>query len=126
MAGAIALAGGVLQMEARQREREISYALSRRMGLSRRSHRVSVVFELGVILLLAVGLGMLLAWLAAVLVLGQLDPLPKIPPQPLFRVPGPVLAATVLAAVAAAWAGAMWVQRTADRTRVAEVMRVAG
>ena len=63
---------------------------------------------------------------AARIVYGQLDPLPQIPPPPLFRTPVELLLLTGVALLLAAWAGAWRVQRAAERARVGEVMRLAG
>jgi hypothetical protein len=126
MAGLIVLGGILLYLEARQRSREVSYALGKRMGLTRVGHRRSVAVELGAMLGLGAFLGAVFAWLAARLVYGQLDSLPLIPPPPLFRTPLGLLALTIAAIFVAAWAGAWRVQRAAERARVAEVMRLAG
>jgi putative ABC transport system permease protein len=125
LAGLIALGGALLHLEARQRSREVSYALARRMGLGRGAHRASVAIELASILLASVVIGTALAAIAARLVFGQLDPLPAIPPPPLFRVPVVLLAVTAVVALAASWIGAWRVQRAADHARVGEVMRLA-
>ena len=115
-----------MYLEARQRSREVSYALSRRMGLARGVHRRSIWLELGSILVLSLAIGGGLAWIAARLVYKKLDPIPSIPPPPLFRLPLVMFAASFAVVVLASWAGARRVQRAADRARVAEVMRFAG
>src|SRR5262249_34920382 len=46
LAGMVALIALVLYLQARQRSREVSYALSRRMGMRKRSNFLSVVFEI--------------------------------------------------------------------------------
>lgn len=125
MTGLVALGGMMLYLESRQRAREVSYALARRMGLSRADHRRSVALELAAMLAVGVVLGVSLAWVAARLVYGKLDPMPLLPPAPLFRSPYLLIGLTALSAVAAAWIGAWRVQRTAERVNVAEVMRVA-
>src|SRR5436190_15431026 len=51
VAALVALVGLILYLQSRQLSREVSYALSRRMGLSPRSHRWSMVLELGGMLL---------------------------------------------------------------------------
>jgi putative ABC transport system permease protein len=126
MTGLIVLGGILLYLEARQRAREVSYALAKRMGLSAGAHRRSVAIELGAMLGIGAALGAILAWIAARLVYGQIDALPQIPPPPLFRTPLALLAATALALAIAAWVGAWRVQRTTEHARVAEVMRLAG
>jgi putative ABC transport system permease protein len=125
-AGVVALLGMVLYLQARQRDREVAYALARRMGLTSRAHAASVAMELAGMLLSAFVIGAGLAVVAAVLVFGKLDPLPALPPGPLLRYPfalfGSALAALLLSSVAGAWI----VQQRADRANVAEVMRLAG
>lgn len=125
MTGLIVLGGMLLYLEARQRAREVSYALAKRMGLTAGSNRRSVAIELGAMLGLGAALGALLAWIAARLVFGQLDALPQIPPPPLFRTPLALLGLTAVALLLSAWIGAWRVQRTTERARVAEVMRTA-
>jgi putative ABC transport system permease protein len=126
MTGLIVLGGMLLYLEARQRAREVSYALAKRMGLTAGTHRRSVALELGTMLGLGAALGAVLAWLAARLVYGRIDALPQIPPPPLFRTPIGLLALTAGALLLSAWVGAWRVQRTTERARVAEVMRLAG
>jgi putative ABC transport system permease protein len=125
LAGLMALVGLLLYLQARQRSREVAYALSRRMGLTRSAHRRSVALELVAMLGAAFVVGSTLSVAAALLVYGRLDLLPELPPAPLLRLP-PVLFGSVLVVLAvAAWAGAMAVQWQAERTSVAEVMRLA-
>jgi putative ABC transport system permease protein len=124
-AGLIALVGLVLYLQTRQRSREISYALARRMGLSPRAHRRSVAIELGGMLVTAFLVGAVLALGAALLVYRRFDPLPALPPGPVLRVPATVLAVAGATILVAAWVGSRLVQRRADRANVAEVMRAA-
>jgi putative ABC transport system permease protein len=126
LAGAVALAGLVLYAQARQRDRVVAYALTRRMGLSRGAHRRSVLWELAGLLLFALVLGASLAVVASLAVYRRLDPLPELPPTPQLQLPGVLLGATLLGVLLAALAGAFLVQRAADRADVAEVMRLAG
>jgi putative ABC transport system permease protein len=125
MTGLIALGGVLLYLEARQRQREISYVLSRRMGLTRGAHRLSVALELAGMLLIAFVIGSVLAAVAARVISGKLDPLPVLPPAPVFRLPLPSFGLTALALLLAAVVGAWRVQRAADRAAVSEVMRLA-
>jgi len=126
LAGMVALVGLVLYAQARQRGRVIAYALTRRMGLSRAAHRRSVLWELAGLLGFAFLLGAGLAVVAAAAVLPRLDPMPELPPSLGLELPGPVLAGTLSCILLAALAGAVLVQRAADRAKVAEVMRLAG
>jgi hypothetical protein len=68
---------------------------------------------------------MALSLVAARLVYQRLDALPDVAPTPLLRTPVAALLATGSAALLAAWLGAWTVQRSADRTNAAEVMRLA-
>ena len=126
LAGAVAPACLVLYAQARQRDRVVAYALTRRMGLSRGAHRRSVLWELAGLLLFALVLGASLAVVASLAVYRRLDPLPELPPTPQLQLPGVLLGATLLGVLLAALAGAFLVQRAADRANVAEVMRLAG
>jgi putative ABC transport system permease protein len=126
LAGLVALVALVLYLQARQRSREVSYALSRRMGLRKASNFLSVAMELAGMLLVSFVIGAGLAVGAAALLYRKADPMPQIPPGPLLRIPTMMflltLAALAVAAVAAAWR----VQRSAEKAKVAEVMRLAG
>jgi putative ABC transport system permease protein len=126
LAGTVALVGLVLYAQARQRGRVVAYALTRRMGLSRAAHRRSVLWELAGLLGFAFLLGAGSALVAAAAVLGRLDPMPELPPGLGLELPGAVLGGTLLGILLAALAGALLVQRAADRANVAEVMRLAG
>src|SRR5262249_23596817 len=126
LAGILSVLGAVLYLQARQQQREVTYALARRMGLGRREHRRSIALELGGVLAAAYMVGAVVATGAAFLVPGKVDPLPARPPGPLFRVPSPMLVGVAAVVVLLAWAGAMRVQRRADRVNVGELLRRAG
>jgi len=125
VAGSVALIALVLYLQSRQQSREVAYALSRRMGLSRATHRLSVAFELAGMLLGAFVVGTVLAAAATRLIYRKLDLLPSLPPTPLYRIPWAILGAIAFAAVLTAAIGALAVQRRAQRANVAEVMRLA-
>ncbi|HEX2850295.1 MAG TPA: hypothetical protein VHN98_07070, partial [Acidimicrobiales bacterium] len=126
LAGLIAVVGLVLYVEERQRVREISYALSRRMGLGRATHLFSVAVELGTMLAVATLTGCAVAWVAARAVMAGLDTQPSVPPRPALTVPHLLLPTLAGAMVALALAGSLLVQRRADAARLAEVLRRAG
>ncbi|HCO03475.1 MAG TPA: hypothetical protein DIT48_08980 [Actinobacteria bacterium] len=126
LTGLVVLVGLLLYLQARQRAREVAYALSKRMGLTPGAHRASVMAELAGMLLTALVLGVVLAVVASFLIYARLDPLPNLPPTPLLRMPFVLFGATLLALAAVALIAASWVQRRADRVNVAEVMRLAG
>jgi hypothetical protein len=77
-------------------------------------------------LLFSFALGTALALATAALVYRRLDPMPEVPPGLRLQLPGAMLGLTLLGVAVAALAGALLVQRGADRAKVAEVMRLAG
>lgn len=125
LAGLIAVVGVVLYLQARQQEREVSYALARRMGLSKTSHRTAVGAELLAMLGSSALIGGLTALLAARLVAAGIDPLPGLPPGTLFTLPSAVLWGIPVVMLLVALSGAWRIQRKADRMNVADVMRLA-
>ena len=84
LVGLVAIGGLLLYLETRQRTRTASYALGRRMGLTRTTHLRSLLAELGVLLGLAWAIGAGLAWAAVLLVYHRLDidPVPATHPAP--------------------------------------------
>jgi putative ABC transport system permease protein len=126
LAGLLSVLGAVLYLQARQQQRDVTYALARRMGLRRRDHRRSIVLELGGMLLAAYVIGTGFATAAAAIVHGKVDPLPTLPPGPLFRVPAVTLVLVAAAGAVLALAGALRVQRHADHANVGELLRRAG
>jgi putative ABC transport system permease protein len=125
VAALITVVGTILYLQARQRAREVSYALAASMGLPRGTHFLAGFLEVGTMLAAALVIGAVLAVGAALLVHGKVDVLPGLPPDPVLRVPLGLIA-VALAFVAALSAVAAWaVQRGADRARVSEVLRVA-
>jgi putative ABC transport system permease protein len=125
LTGLISAGGLLLYLETRQRSRRAAYALSRRMGLSRAAHLGSLLAEVGGTLLGGFAIGVGLSFVAARLVYLRLDALPTVPPVPLLRTPVPALAGTAAAVVAVTWLAAWMAQRSADRTNLAEVLRLA-
>ena len=97
LVGLVAIGGLLLYLETRQRTRTASYALGRRMGLTRATHLRSLLAELGVLLGLAWVIGAGLAWAAVLLVYHRLDIDPTRPPTPLLTVPVLALAGSAVA-----------------------------
>ena len=126
LSGILALVGIVLYLQTRQRSREVAYAIARRMGLTRRSHRRSIALELGGMLVLAFVIAAVLSVAAAILVNPRLDPLGTVPPAPVLRLPLVLVFISLGALLGAAWIGAWRAGQRADRARVAEVMRLGG
>jgi putative ABC transport system permease protein len=125
LTGLITAGGLLLYLETRQRSRRAAYALSRRMGLSRATHLGSLLAEVGGTLLGGLAIGVGLSFVAARLVYLRLDALPTVPPVPLLRAPVLALAGTAMAVLAVTWLAAWMAQRSADRTNLAEVLRLA-
>ena len=124
-AGLVLVAGLLLYLQSRQAERDLAFALGRRMGLSDRAHRRAVTLELGAMLGVALVLGTSLATAAAALVQGKLDLLPDAPGPVVFAIPWLLFGITALALVLTARAGGAFAQLRARATNVSEVLRLA-
>jgi putative ABC transport system permease protein len=124
LVGLVAIGGLLLYLETRQRSRVAAYALGRRMGLSRGTHLRSLLAELGTLLITALVLGTGLAAAAVLLVYRRLNVDPSRPPAPLLTVPTATLIGAGTAVVAITALAAAYAQRAADRTNVAEVLRL--
>lgn len=125
VASSVVLVGGFLYLQTRQRQAETSYALARRMGLSRSSYRRSVALEVAGLLAIAFVIGGTIAAVASAVVNVDVQRRAVEAAVPLFRLPVTLLAITALALLLVSWGGAALVQVGADRADVAEVMRVA-
>jgi putative ABC transport system permease protein len=125
LASTVVLIAGYLYLQTRQRQAETSYALARRMGLSRASNRRSVALEVTTLLGTAFVIGGTIAAVASIVVNEDVQARAVDVAVPLFRLPIPLLSVTAAAVLLFAWVGAAFVQRRADRADVAEVMRVA-
>ena len=121
--GAIAVGGVLLFVTSRSRSRALSYVLAARMGLSRRTHALSLALELGSLFALGAVLGAALAWLAVEVVNAHLNPLPGLPPVELVEVPWIALGAGVLVAFGTWFLITAWAQHVADRSRASELLR---
>jgi hypothetical protein len=124
-AGLLAIVAVLMYLQARQRNRVVSYALSRRMGLTERSHRLSLIIELAWMLLSSLVLAIAFSLVSARLIFPEIDPLPTTPPGPLFEVPWLLVAATFGVLVLVSLTGGMLANRSAERADFAEVMRLA-
>jgi putative ABC transport system permease protein len=123
LAAIIVVSGILLYGDARQRARNLSYALARRMGLSRRSHFMAAFLELFVLLSLGFAVGAIAAIAASALVYGGIDPVPTTPPGPRLVVAFDVIAAAAVATLAVSAAGALLSQRIADGADTSELLR---
>jgi putative ABC transport system permease protein len=124
LVGLVAIGGLLLYLETRQRTRTASYALGKRMGLTRATHLRSLLAELGVLLGLAWMIGAGLAWAAVLLVYHRLDIDPTRPPTPLLTVPVLALAGSAVAVAVVVVLASLYAQRSADRADVSEVLRL--
>ena len=121
--GAIALGGLLLFVTSRSRSRALSYVLALRMGLSRRTHALSLIWELGSLFATGAVLGAALAWVAVEIVNTHLNPLPDLPPAELVEVPWVALGAGVLAAFCAWLLITTWAQHVVDRSQPSALLR---
>lgn len=124
--GVIAIGGLLLYLETRQRKRTASYAMARRMGLSRLTHFRSLLVELGSVLVVAALIGAGLAAAAIAMAYRQLDVDPIREPSPLLAVPWITLAAIAAAAVVVALVTSVYAQRRTDAANPTEVLRLGG
>ena len=114
-----------LYLQARQRSQLLTYGLSKRMGLSERSHALALILELAALLLASYVTGFVLGSAATVVLIRTIDPLSTIPPGPLFEISGRsgLIAALVLAC--AAVIGGIVTNRAAGRSSLGDLMRLA-
>lgn len=123
LATALTLVGVLLFVAGRQRETQLSYALVRRMGLTPSTHRLALFVEILTLLLLALVTATLVGALAAAAVASGLDPLPELQPAPRAAWPARAVGALATTLVVTGVAGAVLLQRKADRDDVPEVLR---
>ena len=124
--GVIAIGGLLLYLETRQRKRTASYAMARRMGLSRWAHFRSLLAELGSVLVVAGIVGGGLAAAAIAMAYRRLDVDPIRVPSPLLAIPWITLSAIAFVAILVAFVTAVYAQRRSDRANPAEVLRLGG
>ncbi len=123
LAGLIVIASILIYVDTRQRGRNLSYALARRMGLTRAAHLRAGYMEIGSLVLVGsivgVGVG---EWTARSLYLA-LDPLPNTPPAPQWVSTIDIALIAVAVGVLVAVVSVLMAQRTADRADVSELLR---
>jgi putative ABC transport system permease protein len=124
LVGLVAIGGLLLYLETRQRSRAASYALGKRMGLTRATHLRSLLAELGVLLGLAWVIGTGLAWAAVLMVYQRLNIDPARAPTPLLTVPVLAFAGSAVAVAVVVVLAALYAQRSADRADASEVLRL--
>lgn len=122
LAGLIAIGGVLLYVDARQRSRNLSYVLARRMGLSRKDHLIGGIIEVAGLALLGSISGILTGSLAARSLFGALDPVPGTPPGPRWVGAIDIAGIALILAVAVGIGAAALAQRTADRANAQELL----
>jgi predicted lysophospholipase L1 biosynthesis ABC-type transport system permease subunit len=125
VAALLTCVGMLMYLQARQRSQVVSYALSVRMGMRDEQNRRALALELGVMIGLALAIGVTLAIVAANLTVPRLDPITTIPPAPFLVVPIPLMVGAAVVLAAAVWIGAAITNRRARAVDLGEVMRVA-
>lgn len=124
-AGVLGLVGLAMQAMAQQRRRTVAGLLLARMGMTRRAADSATGLEIGLLAGLAAIVAVAVALPASALVLELLDPVPTLPPDPLFEIPWTSIAAVVAGVVIVTVAGAALVGRAARRATGGQVMRDA-
>lgn len=124
LTGVIAIGGLLLYLATRQRSRALGYGLTRRMGLRRPAHALSVLLEVGAGLLAGYAVGTALGTLGVQVVYAHLDPEQELPPGPLLHLPLAAYAALAAATLLVALGATALAQHTADRTRTADLLRL--
>jgi len=126
LAGLIVIASVLIYTDTRQRARNLSYALARRMGLSRRDHALAGLLEVGSLTMLGALAGVAVGrWASRDLYLA-LDPLPETPPVPQWVGTADITLVVLALVVLLAAASARMAQRTADNADVSELLRHGG
>jgi predicted lysophospholipase L1 biosynthesis ABC-type transport system permease subunit len=115
----------VVYLQARQRARTVSNVLSMRMGMREGQARTALILELTAMLLAAFVLGASMGVVAGRLIAPLLDPLPTIPPDPLFDAPIAVVLSTLVGLLVVSVVGGWFVHRRAAAVDLGEVLRVA-
>jgi putative ABC transport system permease protein len=122
-AGALVLGGIAVHLEARRRDRALSYAFIVRMGVSQRQHRAALFLELSASVAVGCWLGLVASVAGAQLAYEHIDPVPGFRPDPLLRPAMAAMAALACAAIAVTALGAILGQRRTSRDSPLEVLR---
>jgi putative ABC transport system permease protein len=121
----LVLVVAIVYLQARQRSRIVSMALSERMGLQAGTMRRSLVLELVTLLFGGLLVGAVTGLIGAAIVIPYLDPLPTIPPGPIAVVPWGVVAVAAVGLGVVALIGGWMADRATREVRLGEVLRVA-
>ncbi|MEX0795414.1 MAG: FtsX-like permease family protein [Acidimicrobiia bacterium] len=123
LAGLIAIGAVLLYVDTRQRARNLSYALARRMGLTRREHLGAGLIEIGSLTLLGVFTGVLAGRIPALQLYRILDAVEETPPPPRWVGAMDLVVISVVVAVVVSIVATILAQRTADGADTSELLR---
>ena len=122
--GAVAVAGLVFALSARTRRRAVSYVISRRMGLRRQTHVVSLLVELVAIAGVGWTLGTAAGLGAYASLAGSLDLQPQLPPGARFIFPASSTAVAVASVAIVSCLAAVGAHAAAEHTRPADILHL--
>ncbi len=123
LAGLIAIGAVLLYVDTRQRARNLSYALARRMGLSRKEHLVAGFIEIGSLTMIGIVTGLLAGRIPARQLYRILDAVPETPPAPRWVGAMDLVFVTLAIGLIVSIAAAALAQRTADGADTSELLR---
>ena len=123
LAGLIAISAVLLYVDTRQRQRNLSYALARRMGLQRSEHLHAGFIEVGGLTVLGALAGIVAAGVASRSLYKVLDAVPETPPGPRWIGALDLSLLAILIALGVAAIAAVLAQRTADHADTSELLR---
>lgn len=123
LAGLIGIGGILLYVDTRQRQRNLSYALARRMGLRRSEHLLAGFMEIGGLSVVGVATGVAAAQVAARTLYRILDAVPETPPSPRWVGASDLTLLCLGLAVGIGGLAAILAQRTADNANTSELLR---
>ena len=120
----LVLVVAIVYLQARQRSRILSMALSERMGLPAGTMHRSLVLELAILLFGGFVVGVATGLVGALMVVPFLDPLPTIPPGPIAVVLWGAVAVAAVGLGVVALIGGWLASRDARDVQLGEVLRV--
>jgi len=123
--GAVALGGVLLYLDARSRPRRLSYVLARRMGLTRRTHFLSILIELSALVAAGAVVALGFCAIAVALLRSRFTVQASLPPSAVLSWPFALIVADLAALAVLVAVSAIAVQLGSDRVRAVEVLREA-
>ena len=115
-------AGILLYVDTRQRSRNLSYILARRMGLRRNDHLLAGFLEIGGLSAIGAVAGIVAATISARTLYSILDPVPGSPPGPRWIGALDLSLISIAVALIVGAGAAVLSQRTADRANAQELL----